>query len=35
MESRIASRYFSCSRLLDESEDETGAEGKNIENNNH
>lgn len=25
MESRIACRYFSCSRLLDESEDEAGA----------
>lgn len=28
MELRMASRYFSCSRLLDESEDEAGAEGK-------
>lgn len=26
MESRMACRYFSCSRLLDESEDEAGAE---------
>lgn len=25
MESRMAWRYFSCSRLLDESEDEAGA----------
>lgn len=28
MESRIACRYFSCSRLLDESEDEAGAKSR-------
>lgn len=28
MESRMACRYFSCSRLLDESEDEAGAKSR-------
>lgn len=28
MQSRMACRYFSCSRLLDESEDEAGAKGR-------
>lgn len=28
MELRMACRYFSCSRLLEESEDEAGAKGR-------